>query len=342
MSASPAMNDQLEDMQRKLAFAEACGDPLDFNGLLARASSLLFKWGQADVVTLILPPESPGLEPVLHVCGRQPVLPLAERSVRDECALLLADMDFAHLPGEAFRLHRGPELTPLHGAVRDDYLYRFWSQPLEVGGEVVGVVALFGFTDWILAPRVRRLLTAFGSMLAGAVRNAIAVDQLRSCAVYDDLTGVFNRRGLRDALVRETARAQRVRSELSLMLIDLDHFKTINDTYGHPEGDRVLQAVAAALHGEVRTTDAIGRLGGDEFVVLLPDTGPAMAQRVGERLAARLQSIGYGDGQTLSISMGLAAVDPRAADAVDAALQRADEALYEAKRGGRGRIAQGV
>ena len=342
MNASPIMTDHTEDLQRKLAFAEACADPLDLNGLLARASGLLFKWAQADVVTLILPPEGPALEPVLHLAGRQPVLPLAERSIRDECAQLLAEMDFAHLPGEALRLHRGPELTPLHGTIRDDYVYRFWTQPLEVDGEVVGVLALFGFTDWLLAPRIRRLLAGFANSLATAVRNAIAIQQLRDCAVYDDLTGVFNRRGLFEFLTRECARSERRNAPLAVLLVDVDHFKRINDDHGHPEGDRVLRSVGAMLQADVRVTDAVGRLGGDEFVVVLPDTDSETAGRIGARISQRLMEVTWGEDQVVSVSAGIGRFHPGQRDTIEQLMQRADDALYEAKRGGRARIADAL
>ena len=330
--------EELEEMQRKLAFAEACGDPLDFDGIMSRISGLLFKWGQADTVSLILPPESPDQEPVLYLCGRHAVLAQAEESIRAECAGLLGAMDFADVSAEALRLHRGPELTPLHDPLRDGPMYNFWSQALEVDGQTVGILALFGFTDWVLAPRLRRLLGGVAPIIARGVRNAASVEHLRACAIFDDLTGLLNRRGFNDAMGREIARAERCRRDLSVLLLDLDEFKQVNDVHGHAEGDRVLGELGALMREELRTTDAVARLGGDEFVIVLPEVGPQMASVVGERLRRAAAGIAYGGGKAASLSVGVASFRAGEGDDTASLMRRADDALYAAKRRGRGRV----
>lgn len=315
MQHKPEMHDEMEDLQRRLAFAEACSDPLDFDALLARASGLLHRWAQADVVTLILPPEREGVEPMLHLFGRQPVLPYAERSVRDECALLLAELDFAHLPGEALRLRRGPELMPLHQPVRDDALYRFWSSALVVEGQVVGIVALFGFTDWLLSVRLRRLLGALVPALAGAVQRAAAVENLRLCAQKDEVTGGYNRRGFVEVLGRACARAEASGESLALVMVDVEG----------EAGEAALRALGEVVRASARAFDVFGRFGARELVLLLPGAGAEAAGAVGDRLVEDARRV-VGEVQ---VDVGVAVY---AGGSAELLVQAADEALYRAKR----------
>lgn len=318
------MHDEVEDMQRKLAFGEACADPFDFDQLLTRASALFHKWAQADVVTLILPPEREDLEPMLHIFGRQPVLPLAERSIRDECALLLGELDFAHLPGEALRMRRGPELMPLHAPLRDDYMYRFWSQEMVHEGQVVGIVALFGFTDWLLSPRVRRLLGALVPMLAQAVHNAASVENLRLCGQRDEVTGAYNRRGFADIVDRACARAEVFDEPLALVMFDVD---------GEVEAP-TLRAIGEVVGASVRPFDVFGRFGQGEFVVLLPAAGAEEATAIAERLLEDVGQVTF-RGVPVQVDVGVALYGGGPAELL---IQSADEALYQAKR----QVAQAV
>ena len=155
----------------------------------------------------------------------------------------------------------------------------------------------------------------------------------------DQLTGALNRRGLDDALERETARAERVDTPLCIALLDIDNFKKINDTHGHQMGDVVLVHLVAIIKETIRTNDLIGRYGGEEFVLLLPDSqldeAVAVMSRVQRLLAGK--PIAWGNQQLLvTFSAGVAA---RAAGENQLALiDRADHALYEAKHGGKNRI----
>lgn len=320
MQHKPEMNDEMEDLQRRLAFAEACSDPLDFDRLLAQASGLLHKWAQADVVTLILPPEREGVEPMLHLFGRQPVLPYAERSVRDECASLLAEMEFADLPGEALRLRRGPELMPLHEPVRDDALYRFWSSALVHEGQVVGIVALFGFTDWLLSVRLRRLLQALVPSLAGAVARAAAVENLRLCAQKDEVTGGYNRRGFVEVLGRACARAEATGESLALLMVDVEGA-------GGEVGEGALRALGEVVRASGRAFDVFGRFGARELVLLLPGADGEAASAVGERLVDDARRVVAGGG--VRVDVGVAVYGGGGPELL---VQAADEALYAAKR----------
>lgn len=168
--------------------------------------------------------------------------------------------------------------------------------------------------------------------------------QLASMVLTDPLTGCLNRRGLDQALAREIARSTRAGSELSLLALDLDHFKEINDAQGHIAGDLVLREFGALLVQTARAGDIVARTGGEEFSILLPDTDPAGAYRAGVRLCDTVRSHPFminGKRVHVTISIGVISASGHAAshDAAGANLkERADEALYAAKRGGRDRV----
>ncbi|WP_101049843.1 sensor domain-containing diguanylate cyclase [Macromonas nakdongensis] len=159
-------------------------------------------------------------------------------------------------------------------------------------------------------------------------------------ARIDPLTGVFSRRAFTEAAETEMQRALRYGLPLSLIMIDLDHFKAVNDTYGHAMGDAVLASFARTIAQEVREVDVIGRMGGEEFVVLLPSTEVTEAVRVAERMRLAVASgelQAYGDSLRYTASFGVAAFDPRELS-LNRFMDRADAALYEAKRAGRNRV----
>lgn len=168
-----------------------------------------------------------------------------------------------------------------------------------------------------------------------------AEEELRRLATTDPLTGVANRRQFMDCAERELARARRYSRPVALMMIDVDHFKTINDTHGHAIGDEVLKALAAAMLDCVRETDVVGRLGGEEFAVLLPETALAEAIEAADRLRRRLGDAvltTHAGPIRYTVSAGVSTC--RSTDAtIEGALSRADHALYAAKRAGRNRVA---
>jgi diguanylate cyclase (GGDEF)-like protein len=163
-------------------------------------------------------------------------------------------------------------------------------------------------------------------------------DRLHEIARTDPLTGVSNRRRFIEALTREFERAKRYESELSCVMLDLDHFKSINDRHGHAVGDRVLLAAANAFRANLRTADVIARWGGEEFVLLLPQTSLVGAQAVAERCRRALEEIRITvDGQPIAatVSIGVAGFPGAGVDTADALVRSADFALYEAKSHGR-------
>jgi len=175
----------------------------------------------------------------------------------------------------------------------------------------------------------------------GRAYNRVRI-KLASMVLTDPLTGCLNRRGLDQALSREIARASRAGSNLSLLALDLDHFKEINDTYGHIAGDVVLRQVGALLAQTARAGDMVARTGGEEFTVLLPDTDADGAYHSGLRICETVRTHAFmvnGKRLHLTISVGVVSSTAIGGDAVGTNLkEHADEALYTAKRAGRDRV----
>ncbi|MDK9720809.1 MAG: diguanylate cyclase [Rhodospirillales bacterium] len=166
-------------------------------------------------------------------------------------------------------------------------------------------------------------------------------EELRRMATTDPLTGIINRRHFMDIAATEMERARRYFHPLTAMMLDIDFFKRVNDTYGHAAGDEVLKALTKACASLLRKGDAIGRLGGEEFAILLPETGLEGATHLAERLRQAFETtpVQYGgDAINFTASIGVAQITP-ADHVIDTILTRADDALYEAKRNGRNKVA---
>ncbi len=163
-----------------------------------------------------------------------------------------------------------------------------------------------------------------------------ANDQLRKLAVTDELTGLSNRRSFEERLVMEFSMARRRKRELSLLLIDVDDFKTINDRWGHAAGDEVLRRLGMVLRTTVRLPDFPARYGGEEFVVLLPESGEESAMGLARRVMQRVATEEW-ENEPLTISIGMAAMNESLEDGFQL-VELADEALYAAKRAGKNRV----
>jgi diguanylate cyclase (GGDEF)-like protein len=183
--------------------------------------------------------------------------------------------------------------------------------------------------------RVVTMVERFCSHGALALRNAWLLEQVRAMAATDGLTGIANRATFNTTLEREIARAGRAQEDMSLVLMDIDHFKRLNDTYGHQTGDDVLKRVAATLKEAGRLYDTPARYGGEEFGVILPRTSPDDALLVADRL--REAVVASGDDPGVTISAGVATFPLDAADP-DALVGAADGALYASKHAGRNRV----
>lgn len=193
----------------------------------------------------------------------------------------------------------------------------------------------FGTND---ADILSRLMSPF----ALAFSRARAMERLQLLATRDALTGLYNRRVAQETLETELRRAARSGENVGVILLDVDHFKKFNDTYGHDAGDEVLRSVATVLSHAVRDVDLPARFGGEEFLVVLPGADRKDAERVAERIRKQLRQtkVRIVDGRNLSVtaSFGAATFTPDTAETLDQLLKRADEALYLAKEQGRDRV----
>ena len=184
------------------------------------------------------------------------------------------------------------------------------SVPLHRRGDVDGALSAGFLRDrWVTDTDVE-FLTAFAEIASIACRNAEEHADAQRAAMIDPLTGCLNHGAFQTLLREETARAERGGPELSLLLLDLQDFKTVNDVHGHPAGDTLLRSVGAALRAMMRPYDQVARYGGDEFAVLLPGTGQAEARLVAERIEAAIAEVRRPDGRPLGVNLGVAQWQP--------------------------------
>jgi diguanylate cyclase (GGDEF)-like protein len=212
--------------------------------------------------------------------------------------------------------------------------------PLDAGAERMAVLVLGSRISDKLYGRAESELAATLSFAAAiALKNSELVEQLHSAATTDELTGLYNRRALEERLAAEISRSLRHQLHTSVLLLDLDRFKGINDTMGHAAGDRLLIQVAKILRQQCRALDVVGRLGGDEFLVILPMTKPSEAQVFVGRVQASLREMEKASPEfgACTLSMGVAE-SPRHGTTVSSLLAAADSALYKAKRAGRNTV----
>jgi len=225
-------------------------------------------------------------------------------------------------------------------------------EALVLGGRAVVALSTHSDATSILQSSALQTLTflaTFSVVLVSSVGFVFmsrdrADENNRVLAALDPLTGVANRRSLIAALDRDVARAQRMREPMALMMVDIDHFKDVNDQYGHPAGDRVLCSVVNVLRQRVRAQDLVGRYGGEEFMVLLPDTGLTGAEQLARELCkaveeSRCPADGVpGPGIAVTVSIGVFGGRLESGDSWDMLIAAADRALYQAKNNGRNRV----
>ena len=213
--------------------------------------------------------------------------------------------------------------------------------PLERDGRVAGSLAV-GREGEAFNLQERDVFVLLLEKAAASIENISEHQRVSEQAATDELTGLPNSRSFREALDREAARAERFKHELSLVILDVDDFKQVNDRFGHLQGDEVLRAIGKILESEPRAIDEPARYGGEEFVVALPETGSEGAIELAERIRVRLEAVripSVDGGAPLSVtaSFGTATL-PGAAGDVRSLFEAADEALYEAKRQGKNRV----
>jgi diguanylate cyclase (GGDEF)-like protein len=229
--------------------------------------------------------------------------------------------------------------------VQDPFVGAVMAFPLSCRGRRVGAIVgldrLASSREPRLAPSMLRQVRMLLEPASVALDNALILKRAEALSVTDDLTHLYNSRYLNLVLRKETKRASRNGRPLSLLFIDLDGFKGVNDTHGHLCGSRALVEAAAVIRGSARETDVVARFGGDEFALVLPDTGCEGAFAVGERIRERVAAHRFlaGDGLDihLTVSVGVATL-PDVAASADELMQAADKAMYRVKDAGKNGI----
>ncbi|UFN51187.1 diguanylate cyclase [Roseomonas sp. OT10] len=213
--------------------------------------------------------------------------------------------------------------------------------PMSARGEVYGVMQFGCAVAGTPGPRPNRdLAVALADGVSMALANLSLREKLRGQALRDPLTGLYNRRFLEEVSERYAGSTERRGASLSVVMVDADHFKQVNDRHGHAVGDAVLRALGSLIQGALRKGDVACRYGGEEILLLLPDCDPAAARERMEELRVRVSGLHEGTDTILprvTVSIGIAAM-PQHATSVAAAIKRADEALYAAKQGGRNQV----
>ncbi|WP_440845452.1 GGDEF domain-containing protein [Sphingomonas sp. 22176] len=211
--------------------------------------------------------------------------------------------------------------------------------PMAAHGEIQGLLLIATARADTVAElkRVQPLAAAIADAMSLAVSNIALREKLRTQALRDPLTGLYNRRYMEDALSRYANLAERSGTHLSVVMIDLDHFKRLNDEFGHVVGDAVLREAAATLMGGLRTSDVACRYGGEELLVILPECGLSEAVAKAEILRERIEALSAMHDAKISASFGVASI-PESTRSVADLLGMADAALYQAKEGGRNRV----
>jgi len=239
-----------------------------------------------------------------------------------------------------FQLPEIPELPPLADQpAPHPHLPGLWI-PIRMGSRRLGVMFVDNIYSLEAPSRdVLQPLVDLASQAALALENARLIERLRETALRDDLTGLYRSGYFLERVREELANSRRRKDSTGLVMVDLDHFKLINDTYGHPVGDEVLIRVADRIRQNLRVGDTACRKGGDEFIVLVPnltaDQGGKMAQRLIEEIRASPVELPDGRLVEIGVSVGVALFPTHAGNWQDL-WSRADEALYQAKQAGRG------
>lgn len=217
------------------------------------------------------------------------------------------------------------------------------SVPLKIKNKVIGVINaddkregdFFSIDDL-------NLFSTFANQAAIAIQNAQLHQEVKQQAITDGLTGLYNFRYIKDRLEEEVKRAQRFKHSLALIMADIDDFKNFNDTYGHPEGNKVLKNLANILRSNIREVDIVARYGGEEFIIILPEANREEAKKIAERIRSKVEKCNFADEKNYSerkitISLGITScfqenITPQGL------VQKVDLALYLAKGKGRNRV----
>lgn len=262
--------------------------------------------------------------------------PLWQKAAETRKPLAISDT------GQALEWIAIPEVNWVHSAA---------SAPIFTKNSFIGLLNLASATPDFFKPGHVERLQAFADYAAMALEKAHLFERTQQLAVTDELTGLYNRRQVLYLAKNEYERSRRYQRSLSAIMIDIDQFKHINDTFGHPVGDRILRALAACCRANLRSVDLIGRYGGEEFLVLMPETNAAKAVEAAERIRRQVEAMRlptHKGAVNVTISLGVATLSDNGPSAtalpltgevsLDQLIINADDALYSAKAAGRNRV----
>jgi diguanylate cyclase (GGDEF)-like protein len=220
-------------------------------------------------------------------------------------------------------------------------VHSFMGVPVVFRDHVTGLITLYNAGARAFTEEDAQVAELFASQVAIALDNSRRVELMERQAVTDELTGLYNRRAFALMGEKEVGRARRYQRPLALILFDIDHFKTVNDSHGHLIGDHVLRVLTERVTKTTRVTDIVCRYGGEEFIVLMPEAGReealAMAERLREEIS-RMTVVTAGGTLSLTISLGVASLGSNSDEDLDSLIARADRAMYQAKAAGRNTV----
>jgi diguanylate cyclase (GGDEF)-like protein/PAS domain S-box-containing protein len=229
---------------------------------------------------------------------------------------------------------------PIHFMAENTTVGRALGIPLKLGGKVIGVLTFQDFHPGYFDEDEVRLVSLFADQAALAIEKARLYAEVQRLATVDEVTGLLNRRGLWEFGRREFERSRRFSRPLAVIFLDIDHFKQVNDTYGHAIGDQVLRTLCDRLRANTREVDVVARYGGEEFVILLPEVETPLATQVAERLRRSMaEAPAVTDQGPVKVSISLGVVQMRN-EIHDLAtlIDLADQAMFAAKQNGRNRV----
>ncbi len=326
---------------------------LGLNKVLVKICQTAVDISVADRCSIFVMDENGRLAPKMSLGVEDPEL---WQRFRNAQALAGAEAESEDLRNFYAKLSEMEEPVIIEDTVTSSLIPKWWTDafqmkslvhyPLRVKDRTIGLMSVDAFRQMVQFPKEEiETLSAIARQAAVVIENARLHEQLQEQAITDHLTGLFDHRHVHKRLEEEFARAERSKSIFAVMMMDVDKFKDVNDTYGHLHGDEALRFISRRLRDTVRGTDIVGRYGGDEFLVILPDTSREAAQEVAHRITANLAETpfivdnnGKESAVTIGMSIGIACY-PQDGTRIDELVMLADGALYDAKRMGGSRAA---
>jgi diguanylate cyclase (GGDEF)-like protein len=213
--------------------------------------------------------------------------------------------------------------------------------PLAIEGEIIGCISLNSEQPNAFDAQDLQFFSVIGYQMAATLKHFQRFSSIKNIALYDTLTSLYNRRSFDERLGVEAQKSFFAGTALSIVMIDIDHFKKVNDTFGHTEGDKVLHEIAGLLKASVRKKDTVARYGGEEFILILPEAGIEESFMIAERIRRLVENTPFDVSHArinLTVSAGISNFPNHRAGSKEELVKMADQALYDAKRGGRNHV----